>query len=653
LNIENIYTVEVYNRNNFPYYGSVVLIKVPGNVTASILDTLDYSGYDATLVQTVAKSRFYFVKNAIKKDSFYYAALIIPTIQPNSSENITVSIKSPSVGNVPIKVSLGPPILDSSALVTNGLGVRSALADCESDIVSKCNDGLNDIFESLIADQLLDPRSTLVKSCKDALKKTPCLVVKNAKNDTKKKVDMAFVGKSFAKCASQIIQLGDGFASQTFALVEKYTDNIDLILDEIDLLEYCDAVQQTLLDPNYNKRLALQQRHADNTRSATTDVSVVRSIDPNLKVGLKGINALNAINNEQILPFSIYFENADSATAPASEVVVVDTLDKTKFDISTFEFTEYAFGNVVFKINSKNKGFTQDINLRPSKNIILRIVGNLDTLNGIASWRFISLDPTVMNLTKDVLQGFLPPNKTKPEGEGHVSYSIKLKPNLPHLTTLRSKADIYFDANDPIVTPSWTNTIDKIAPVSKIISASKTIKDTNQIIALKWSGSDTHAGVKEYTIFVSEDGGKFQPTLFTQRSDTATFKGKIGKEYCFYSIAQDNVGNKEVKNTKDACGLSTPILENNFSDKAWLGQNYPNPFDNTTTIDFYINETAKRARLDILNIDGSIAKTLFDKPLQMGIHAINLNTTSMASGLFFYRLQVDGITYIKKMSVVK
>ena len=58
----------------------------------------------------------------------------------------------------------------------------------------------------------------------------------------------------------------------------------------------------------------------------------------------------------------------------------------------------------------------------------------------------------------DPRTGFLPPNNGT-TGQGYVTFSVRLKKNLPPLARIDAKASIYFDKNEPIDTPPIFNTV--------------------------------------------------------------------------------------------------------------------------------------------------------------------------------------------------
>lgn len=91
-----------------------------------------------------------------------------------------------------------------------------------------------------------------------------------------------------------------------------------------------------------------------------------------------------------------------------------------------------------------------------------------------------------------------------------------------------------------------------------------------------------------------------------------------------------------------------------------LEQNYPNPFNPTTTIEFAIGagSTAQPVQLEVYNVLGAKVKTLVTGPLAVGIHRVDWDGTNdvgqhVASGVYFYRLQVGTLSESKKMLLMK
>ena len=111
-----------------------------------------------------------------------------------------------------------------------------------------------------------------------------------------------------------------------------------------------------------------------------------------------------------------------------------------------------------------------------------------------------------------------------------------------------------------------------------------------------------------------------------------------------------------------------------------LGQNYPNPFNPATTIPFTIGDPPSctesnreyRVTLRIYNVlaqlvaipvlqggESAVGQPLVNVPLRCGTYTAYWNGTflstsqEVASGVYLYRLEVDGRAIVKKMIVMR
>jgi hypothetical protein len=83
-----------------------------------------------------------------------------------------------------------------------------------------------------------------------------------------------------------------------------------------------------------------------------------------------------------------------------------------------------------------------------------------------------------------------------------------------------------------------------------------------------------------------------------------------------------------------------------------LLQNYPNPFNPMTTIR-YETKSIGWVSLKIYNMLGQEVATLVDRTLGAGTHAVAFNATNLPSGVYFYRLSVNGFNATKKLLLMK
>ncbi len=274
------------------------------------------------------------------------------------------------------------------------------------------------------------------------------------------------------------------------------------------------------------------------------------SLDPNDKVGAAGIGVARYIAGTERARYTIFFENQETATLPAQEVVITDQLDAAKFDLSTFSFDTVAFGTQFITPDGINQ-FTQDVDLRPANNLIARVSAQLDLNTGLITWRFQSIDPATGQPTEDPTAGFLPPDTNPPAGDGFVAFTVQPRAELVTGDQLQNQASIVFDTNPPIDTPVRFNTIDKTPPVSQIapLAAMQTAPNFN----VSWAGTDQETGIQNYTIYIADNGAPFTVWLVGTKNTAAVFPGQPNHDYAFYSVAQDGADNYEAApDTPDA-----------------------------------------------------------------------------------------------------
>jgi len=84
-----------------------------------------------------------------------------------------------------------------------------------------------------------------------------------------------------------------------------------------------------------------------------------------------------------------------------------------------------------------------------------------------------------------------------------------------------------------------------------------------------------------------------------------------------------------------------------------LFQNYPNPFNPTTEIKFSVENTG-HATLHLYNVIGQLVAKLFDDVAEAGhYYKIRLNGSSLASGMYLYKLESGKKSSLRKMLLVK
>lgn len=83
-----------------------------------------------------------------------------------------------------------------------------------------------------------------------------------------------------------------------------------------------------------------------------------------------------------------------------------------------------------------------------------------------------------------------------------------------------------------------------------------------------------------------------------------------------------------------------------------LGQNRPNPFNQSALINFGLPEDS-HVKLEVFNLLGQKVVTLVDAFCPAGYHVVGFNGLSHSAGVYFYRLEASNFVEVKKMVLLK
>lgn len=118
----------------------------------------------------------------------------------------------------------------------------------------------------------------------------------------------------------------------------------------------------------------------------------------------------------------------------------------------------------------------------------------------------------------------------------------------------------------------------------------------------------------------------------------------------YYRLKQiDYNGNFEYFQVNETIQVNSPGL---FS----ISQNYPNPSNPVSTIEYQIPENSK-VILHLYDVKGSMVKELVNQDQESGYYSIKLDGSNLASGIYFYTIIVQAArvsyTETKKMLLIK
>jgi len=83
-----------------------------------------------------------------------------------------------------------------------------------------------------------------------------------------------------------------------------------------------------------------------------------------------------------------------------------------------------------------------------------------------------------------------------------------------------------------------------------------------------------------------------------------------------------------------------------------LSQNFPNPFNPSTTINYSVSKGTD-VRLTVYDLAGKEVAVLVNGYKPTGNYAINFSDQELSSGIYYYRISMNGFTETRKMILMK
>ncbi len=120
---------------------------------------------------------------------------------------------------------------------------------------------------------------------------------------------------------------------------------------------------------------------------------------------------------------------------------------------------------------------------------------------------------------------------------------------------------------------------------------------------------------------------------------------------CVYVTGSSNRDMLTIKYSQTITGITTNLLE--LSSNYMLSQNYPNPFNPVTNLEFGISNLGF-VSLKVFDVLGNEVETLINEKKNAGSYELKFDGSDYPSGVYFYRLTVDGnIIDTKRMVLLK
>ncbi len=362
-------------------------------------------------------------------------------------------------------------------------------------------------------------------------------------------------------------------------------------------------------------------------------VTVVGAVDPNDKLGVTGV-----VSAGQVLPYQIRFENLANSSANAQQVRVVDELDLATLDLNTVNLEAIRFDNHTLFPPLGRSQYSAEVDLGATRNMIVRVGASLDGLTGAITWSLVSINrATGQLLDPNSSDGFLPPNLVPPAGEGSVFFTVRPRTDVPPGTEIRNRASLTFDSDPALLTEYWQNTMDAAPPTSQVLPLAATQDSVS--FTVRWEASGSPSDLRDYTVYVSDEGGPYQVWKMDTQGTAAKFTTQPGHQYAFYSAARDLSGNIEpAPPAPDAQTLALADAPVDRRLQLALEGARPNPARGAVRAWFTLPATGA-ATLELIDVSGRRVVRQDVGALGPGRHRVTLDESrALRPGLYWFRL---------------
>jgi plastocyanin len=210
---------------------------------------------------------------------------------------------------------------------------------------------------------------------------------------------------------------------------------------------------------------------------------------------------------------------------------------------------------------------------------------------------------------------------------------------------LRQGANVYTVQVDGIkVSTLWND----IVPVE--LSSFTAVVNSNSV-TLNWKTA-TETNNRGFEVQRKTSNTEWADISFVNGSGTSTqpheysySDNNLQSTKYYYRLKQvDFNGSYEYSNVIEA-EVNSPI-------KFDLAQNYPNPFNPTTKINYSVPSNGN-VKLTVYNVLGQEIAVLVNGFMKLGNYTVDFNASNLNSGLYFYKLESNGSSLVKKMMLVK
>ncbi len=168
-------------------------------------------------------------------------------------------------------------------------------------------------------------------------------------------------------------------------------------------------------------------------------------------------------------------------------------------------------------------------------------------------------------------------------------------------------------------------------------------------------GSDSAPSLEPNSVkhLTGQETGKYRMIAQVEKCTGETSSSPRFSLTSFTDLIEPDVFVKRDINLSEIdMSLSKTSGVDNLPSEFSLGNNYPNPFNSSTIIDYALPE-ASHVTIEVYNVLGQRVETLVDEYKEAGYHSVSFGSTNLATGMYLYRIQANEFSKANKMLIVK
>jgi len=199
-----------------------------------------------------------------------------------------------------------------------------------------------------------------------------------------------------------------------------------------------------------------------------------------------------------------------------------------------------------------------------------------------------------------------------------------------------------FQLNDTTVLNFWPEDVSMSPDGSTIYAANTQMEWSDSTRGSLWWVFDQATGNELYSLGTAA-GDSLAGGIFNGRG--AAWNSDESKMY----LADFGYNNVTVwNNIAGYVEIDNEVIAETYV----LGKNYPNPFNPTTKIPFILHKPA-HVKLQVFSTRGQLITTLIDEEISSGKYEQTFDGAGLASGVYFYKLLVEGELLSGRMMLIK